>query len=241
MSSALSHGVAVSRKSTKDRVFSYIDGYNLYFGLREKIHTKDDKGREPNLRWKRYLWIDVVKLSESLLRPDQVLLRTKYFTSRIRGKPESEGRQSAFLEVLNALPNTSIYFGIFQPDPKRCENCSAISFHPQEKRTDVNIATQLLYDAIRNNFDTAFLITGDSDQVPTIQMAREVFKKRVIVIFPPKRTSADLQKVANAVYRLGEAKFKQSLLPDRITLPSGKEIACPAKWLSVPAGLPSSE
>ncbi len=215
----------------KERVITYIDGYNLYFGLREKIHVKDPQGNEPNLRWRRYLWLDVVKLSQSLLRPDQVLLRTKYFTSRIRGKPDSEKRQSLFLEATFALPNIKIYFGAFQPDHKRCDHCGKIAFYPQEKKTDVNIATQILRDAIQNNFDVAYLISGDSDQVPTIKMTRMVFKKKVVVIFPPKRVSAELQKVANAVYRLGEAKLKASLLPEKVKLPSGKEIECPQKWL----------
>lgn len=215
----------------KDRVITYIDGYNLYFGLREKIRTQTASGHFPNLHWKRYLWLDVVKLSESLLQPNQVLLRTKYFTSRIRGKPESEKRQSLFLEAVYSLPNVKVFFGTFQPDPKECGHCKKVAFHPQEKKTDVNIATQILHDAIFNNFDSAFLITGDSDQVPTIEMTRRIFKKRLIVFFPPKRQSADLQAVATAVYRIGETKFQKSLLPEQIKLPSGKVIQCPEKWL----------
>jgi uncharacterized LabA/DUF88 family protein len=218
----------------KERVITYIDGYNLYFGLREKIHVKDPQGKQPNLHWKRYVWLDVVQLSQSLLHPNQVLLRTKYFTSRIRGKPESEKRQSLFLEATAALPNIKIYYGAFHPENKRCQKCGEVAFHPQEKKTDVNIATQILNDAIHNNFDVAYLISGDSDQVPTIQMTRMVFKKKVVVVFPPKRASAELQNIANSVYRLGEAKFKLSLLPEKVKLPSGKEIECPPKWLSQP-------
>jgi uncharacterized LabA/DUF88 family protein len=232
MSSTSAGGGVTVAKAAKDRVICYIDGYNIYFGLREKIHVVDDRGRRPNLHWKRYLWLDVVKLAQSLLKPDQVLLRTKYFTSRIRGKPESEKRQSLFLEAISTLPNIKIYFGTFQPDPKRCGKCNEIAYHPQEKKTDVNIATQILYDAIRNNFDTAILITGDSDQVPTIEMTRQVFKKRVIVVFPPKRISTDLHKAANAVYYLGEQKLKQSLLPDKVKLPSGRDLECPPKWVA---------
>jgi uncharacterized LabA/DUF88 family protein len=230
MSSAIATKISTG---PKERVITYIDGYNLYFGLREKIHVKDPQGNEPNLAWRRYLWLDVVKLSESLLRPGQVLLRTKYFTSRVRGNPESEKRQSLFLEATFALPNIKVYFGAFQPDKRRCESCGAVALHPQEKKTDVNIATQILRDAIQNNFDVAYLISGDSDQVPTISMTRNVFKKKVIVVFPPKRASAELQGAANAVYRIGEAKFKVSLLPEKIKLPSGKEIECPTKWLTI--------
>lgn len=132
MSSPLS---AASSVTATDRVIVYIDGYNLYFGLREKIHVRDRAGIEPNAHWKRYLWLDVVKLAESLLIPGQVLLRTKYFTSRIRGKPKSEQRQSLFLEAISTLPNIELYFGTFQPDPKRCGSCGQVAFHPQEKKT----------------------------------------------------------------------------------------------------------
>lgn len=216
--------------TAKERVITYIDGYNLYFGLREKIHVRDSTGAEPNAHWKQYLWLDVVRLSESLLRPNQVLIRTKYFTSRIRGNPQKEARQSLFLEAISALPNIKLYFGTFQPDPKCCSHCGHVAYHPQEKKTDVNIATQILSDAIHNNLDTAILISADNDQVPTIEMTRQVFKKKVIVVFPPRRTSADLQAAANFVYRLGESKLQQSRLPQTVKLPSGKEIQCPAKW-----------
>jgi len=215
----------------KERVITYIDGYNLYFGLREKIQVRDTNGGQPNIHWKRFLWLDAVKLSESLLRPNQVLIRTKYFTSRIRGNPQKEARQSLFLEAISILPNIKLYFGTFQPDPKRCTQCGHIAYHPQEKKTDVNIATQILNDAIHNNFDTAILISADSDQVPTIEMTRRIFKKKVVVTFPPRRISAELQSTANFVYHLGESKFRQSLMPATVKLPSGKEIKCPAKWL----------
>jgi hypothetical protein len=54
----------------KKRVITYIDGFNLYYGLKEK-------------GWKRYYWLDIRKLSESLLKPWQELNEVKYFTARI--------------------------------------------------------------------------------------------------------------------------------------------------------------
>jgi len=176
------------------------------------------------------MWLDVVRLSEVLLRKDQVLIRTKYFTSRIRGKPQSEMRQGLFLDAISILPNIEFYWGTFQPDPKECRKCGGTAFHPQEKKTDVNIATQMLNDAIHNNFDTALLVSGDSDQVPTIEMVRKVFNRHVVVAFPPRRFSAEMQKVATASYRIGEDKFKMCLMPQKIKLPSGIEISCPSKW-----------
>jgi len=82
-------------------------------------------------------------------------------------------------------------------------------------------------------FDTALLISGDSDHVPTIETVRQTFGKNVIVAFPPKRESADLQAVATATFRIGKAKFESSLLPRPVILPNGRVIECPQSgfWL----------
>ena len=57
-------------------VVSCIDGFNLYFGLKLQ-------GCE------RFLWSDVQALSRNLLKPDQTLARTKYFTSRVALPPDT--------------------------------------------------------------------------------------------------------------------------------------------------------
>ena len=58
------------------RVITYIDGFNLYFGLKEK-------------GWRKYYWLDVQLLSHTLLRNYQDLVRTKYFTARLLGGQNS--------------------------------------------------------------------------------------------------------------------------------------------------------
>lgn len=214
----------------KSRVICYIDGYNLYFGLRDKSRVKSQTGVLVNQHWTKFMWLDLVKLSCSILRSDQVLVATKYFTSRIRTKPDSERRQSAYLDALGTLTGLSIYFGQFQPDPKECDRCGHRAYHPQEKRTDVNIATHMIVDAVNHRYDTALLISGDSDQVPTIEAVRSQFKKDVVVAFPPERFSADLQAVATSTYRIGASKFAVSIMPYSITLPSGTTIVCPDKY-----------
>lgn len=137
----------------KLRVITYIDGFNLYFGLREND-------------WRKYLWIDLVTLSRRLLKANQELARAKYFTSRISGSKSKEERQSAWLDAVSTLPNMTTYFGRFQNDRKECQKCGHAAFLPQEKKTDVNIATQLICDAYSDAFDTAIIVSGDADLVP---------------------------------------------------------------------------
>ena len=53
-----------------NRVIAYVDGFNLYFGMKSR-------------RWHRYYWLDLPRMAQNLLRSGQNLVETKYFTSRI--------------------------------------------------------------------------------------------------------------------------------------------------------------
>jgi hypothetical protein len=82
------------------RVIAYVDGYNLYYGLRAK-------------RWKKYYWLNIQKLVRQFLRPHQKLVYTKYFTTIIKYPNDKRQRQQVFLEALNTLPDFQIYYGHF--------------------------------------------------------------------------------------------------------------------------------
>jgi len=63
----------------KERVLAYIDGFNLYFGMREAgFH---------NCRW-----LNIRKLITNFLKPHQVLVGIKYFTSRVSNNPDKQKR-----------------------------------------------------------------------------------------------------------------------------------------------------
>jgi len=210
--------VKSEKEANKTRVISYIDGFNLYFGLREQ-------------KWRKYMWLDLCKLSAAVLLPHCELQHTKYFTSRIRGNIGKAERQSAFLDALQTLPLLTIYYGRFQPDPKQCQKCGHYAYHPQEKKTDVNIATQLMCDAFHDCFDTALLVSGDADLVPPIQAVKQLFpEKRIIIAFPPKRHSSELAATAHTTLTIHESRFRKSRLPETITLPNGINISRPDKW-----------
>ena len=207
------------RNPFKLRVITYIDGFNLYFGLREKA-------------WQKYMWLDLSALAESLTKSNQELIETKYFTSRISGSKSKEERQSAYLDALSSLPKLKIFYGRFQGDRKGCQSCGHSAFLPQEKKTDVNIATQILCDAYTNAFDIAIIISGDADLVPPVAAVRDSFpNKRVVVAFPPNRFSSELKMTAHAFMHIYESKFRTSRLFQVVKTSSGVEISRPSKWL----------
>lgn len=113
-----------------DRVIAYIDGFNLYFGLKAA-------------RWKRFYWLNLQALTRNLLKADQQLVFTKYFTSRVSYPADKERRQSTFLEALETLSDFRIYYGHYQANPQWCRKCGNRVLVPSEKMTDVNIAVEM--------------------------------------------------------------------------------------------------
>jgi hypothetical protein len=89
----------------------------------------------------------------------------------------------------------------------------------------------MLIDAFQDAFDTAVLISADSDlTLPVSELVRLFPNKYVKVAFPPNRSSFDLQKAAPTSFQIYESKFRQSLFPERVKLVSGHEVERPAGW-----------
>lgn len=204
-----------------ERIIAYIDGFNLYFGMKSK-------------GWQRYYWLNIHLLAQSLLKPNQQLMCTKYFTSRVASvpaDPKKHKRQGIYLEALGTLPNLDIFYGHYLPKEMHCKRCGSSWKTHEEKMTDVNISVELIKDAFQNKFDMALLISGDSDLVHPVQTIRHIFPiKRIVVGFPPERQSRHLKQVANACLAIGRKKIADSLLPNEVRKSDGYILRCPHKW-----------
>ena len=132
-----------------ERVIAYIDGFNLYFGLRQK-------------GWRSYYWLNLRKMCEKLLKSNQNLLTVKYFTSRVKNSPEKKNRQNAYIDALYTIPHLKVFFGKYQFSPSPpCKKCGFVTTVPEEKMTDVQLASVMISDAYKNSYDTALLVSGD--------------------------------------------------------------------------------
>jgi len=76
-----------NKTEKKERVIVYVDGFNLYFGMK-------DAGFE------YCKWLDLHLLASNLLKPNQELVEVKYFTSRVGNNPDKQKRQSTYIEAL---------------------------------------------------------------------------------------------------------------------------------------------
>lgn len=97
--------------------------------------------------------------------------------------------------------------------------------------TDVNIATHLILDAFNDKYDTAILISGDSDLVPPIKAVHKQFnKKAVSVFFPPERSNNTVAGAAKGSQIIGKKKIKDHQFPLTITKKDGYILTKPESW-----------
>lgn len=203
----------------RHRVMVFVDGFNLYYGMRTKFGRK-------------YHWLDLQKLSLALLKRDQDLVKVKYFTALVRNHPAGVGRQALYLDALRAeCDRLEIVAGRFQEKDRSCNSCGSTWVGYEEKETDVSIAVALLEHGVRDDFDTALLVTGDSDLCPAVRALTRIDPtKRVVVAFPPARWSRELEQAATAALPIGQAKIRQAQLAESVMSSAGVLLKRPPHW-----------
>lgn len=205
-------------------VIAYIDGFNLYHGLRDRYRH-------------RYLWLDVSGLVRRL-RPRDTIVAVKYFTALVRDKPASEARQRTYLAALAAHggPELAIVYGRYQAQDRYCRNCGNAWTAYEEKETDVNIAVSLVSDAAKSAAEIAMVISADSDLCPAIRTARNITGNRgkrlgIVAAFPPRRYSDHLKALVPRAFTLGQVHIRNSLLPTIVThAATGNTYQRPPSW-----------
>jgi uncharacterized LabA/DUF88 family protein len=201
------------------RVRVYIDGFNLYYG----IHT---------VYGRRYMWLDLEALAKAMLRRGQHLDRVCYFTARVRNAIASEQRQDTYLQVLTARSTClDIVEGRFQERNQRCRYCGVGWMTYEEKETDVSVAVALVEDAARDAYDTALVISGDSDLCPAVRAAKRLQPgRKIVAVFPPKRQSDPLRHAADGILRIDRSMLRRAQLPSKVVTPEGIVLERPAYW-----------
>lgn len=203
----------------KERVSVYVDGFNLYYGLRSQ-------------KWGRKVkWLDVGKLAANLIQPsNQALAETHYFTSRISGPPDRAKRQTIYLEALEAVGSCVSHYGHFLSKQVECSKCGHKYTTAEEKMTDINIAIQMLSDAMDDRYDKAILVSGDSDMAPIVEkVTQPPIGKLVVVAFPPKRESRKLRSIA-PYFTIYRGLYFSSQLPKSVTTAAGIILERPRAW-----------
>jgi hypothetical protein len=208
----------------------YVDAFNLYYGC---------------LKQTGYRWLDLGALAHSLL-PQHQVNRLRYFTALVNTIPgDGDGaqplRQALYLRALRTLPNLSIHLGHYlshpttmplaTPPPNAPRFASVVK--TEEKGSDVNLATMLLLDAFRGDFEQALVVTNDSDLAMPIQVVRDCLRLPVGVAYPccrpGRRPSTKLRQVASFTRDVRESALKRCQFPSTLSDAKGT-FTKPVKW-----------
>ena len=205
----------------------YIDGFNLYYGA---------------LKGSPYKWLDLVRLA-AVLFPDDEVGRVCYCTAPLRthlGDGGPRQRQWLYLNALQTLPRLDIVRGKFMRRTKRGRMLEPIAGIPEvvsisaweEKKTDVNLATEMIFDVVSGACEQIAVITNDSDISGCLQRIRDDLYTNVVVVNPSRkvRTPRDLFQSASWVLRLREYHLERSQLPDEVRDAQGRMIRKPSSW-----------
>lgn len=190
------------------RVIVYIDGFNLYHAI--------DELDEECLKW-----VDLYALSQNILNKDQVLSDVKYFSAFATWRPDSYKIHRDYVAALEAQGVKAI-MGRFKEKRIKCKAaCGEVFLTHEEKETDVNIGAHLIADALQDKFDTALIISADTDLAAVIRLAQEIVgaDKRVRAVAPPGRyaRSRELQHL----FAITKGKVRASQLPDQLETGQG--------------------
>ncbi len=205
----------------------YVDGFNLYYGC---------------LQGTPYRWLNIERLCQVMLQKDNLIQSVKYFTAPVKQRYRTDrgpARQDLYLRALATLPCVSICKGRFQehevdmPLPGQWDGKPDMVrvVRTDEKLTDVALATALIVDAFKDDYDVAVVITNDADQKPAIEYVTQTLNYPVGVILPTtsRSPSADLTSVAsfNKVIRsihLAKSQFAYNMRDKQ------GRLDCPAEW-----------
>jgi len=207
------------------KTYVYVDGFNLYYGA---------------IKGTPFRWLDIRKLCELLL-PKHQIARIKYFTARVSarpGDPDQPTRQQAFLRALATLPNFEIIYGHFLTNQVSMLQAGIPAGSPpkyvkviktEEKGSDVNLATHLLRDGFRKEYDAAVLITNDSDLLEPVRIVRKELGLVVGVLNPHRKASRVLAREASFVKQIRPAALRASQFAPTLVDAHGV-ITKPAVW-----------
>lgn len=206
------------------KTFVYVDAFNLYFGC--------CKGTP-------YKWLDLLRLCRILL-PTHDVEQIKYFTARIRSRPSDPDqplRQQIYLRALRTIPNLEIYYGHFLShviraplaNPAPGQNPYVDIIKTEEKGSDVNLATHMLWDGCKNRYECAVVVSGDSDLLAPIQIVMTELHNPVGVLNPQKQECRVLLKQATFYKPIRKGVLAASQFPPTLVDAHGT-ISKPASW-----------
>lgn len=203
-----------------NKVLFLIDGFNVY-------HAFDEKQE-----YHKYKWLDYFALAKCFVTKNDKIVDVILFTAYVPWDPNKKCRHKKLTQALESK-GVKIVLGKFKHIDRKCRLCHRTYPTYEEKHTDVNIAIYLFRAAMNNDYDTAIIISADSDLVPAVREVKNVFPdKKIGLITPIGRSSKELQKLCDFRKKMKKKQLETSQLPNIVTIDSTKGIIVqrPSSW-----------
>lgn len=220
------------------RTVVYVDGYNLYYGLLRKTNFK---------------WLDLVALfRDHVLDAAAELVEVRYYTApvlaRMCDSSDSPQRQRLYLQALRKMHPTQLqiiegkiaattpYQRLVRPiaEAPHLERVQVYDF--TEKKTDVNLASDLITGAWTGAYEQAVICSNDTDleaALATVRKHHPAIRLGVVAPIPHsdhRYISTDLKRHAHWSKTLSPVHLAKAQLPDRIP---ASAIRRPEAWTEI--------
>ena len=165
--------------SQKEKVAVYIDGSNFYGYLKDK-----------EINFPRGVKFDFKSFVDFLVG-DRICVSKRYYTGVFRNLDGTEKSQQL-------VSGQQKFFTNLEKDGFKIKRGRIMPIGKvyKEKGTDVKIAVDLIVGTVDNIYDTAILVSSDTDLIPAIRYIRYKEKKLEYVGFS-HAPSLGMQKYAN--------------------------------------------
>ena len=201
---------------------------------------------------KKYYWLDYWKLVKNFCWHNEKITKVVYFTAYFKRDKNWERRHKDYVKALNSVWVETI-LGKYQEVSKvfsnRWRNVGSFLLRPflrwlpekiqkkllpqrleyknfEEKRTDVNVAVNILQDGLLDKYDKCLIVSWDSDISPAIESVKKLKKnKQFILLLPPWAKAHTMNHVCHSTIEIKENHLKGSLLPNTV-----KNIHRPKSW-----------
>ncbi|EGY24576.1 hypothetical protein DA2_3192 [Desulfovibrio sp. A2] len=207
------------------RTFVYIDGFNFYYRA---------------LRKGPFKWLNFYNLMQLILQPTNDIAKINYYTARVSGAkdPDQPRRQQIYFKALKTIPQVEIFFGSFitktikrplaVPVPGLPSHVEVLS--QEEKGSDVNIATHLIYDGCLDKYDVAIVVSKDTDLVEPIRIVTQNMGKKVGIVCPDENLPSQLGNVSTFCKHVRKQHLSSAQFPNVIFDADGQPIEKPKSW-----------
>lgn len=213
----------------------YVDGYNLYYGL---------------LRRSAFKWLDLYTLFQHHVLHDADVLEIRYYTSPVLARmcddENSPQRQRTYLQALRKHPPGKVkiiegkiitakpFSRLVEPIAEAPTVKKVHVYRFEEKQTDVNIAVDMVINALTNTSEQIVLCCNDSDLKAAFASIKQHAPHIRLGLVAPiqgensRAISKELSQYADWSKVLSLAHLANAQLPEKIY---GTSIRKPDKWL----------